>query len=213
MQILPELPYALDALAPFVSSETLGVHHGKHHKAYVEKTNQLATKAGLSDLRLEDIVKTAHSTHDVPLYNNAAQAWNHAFFWQCMRPAGGDGPANGLLRAINAAFGDLQGLRRAFVETGVGHFGSGWNWIAAGPEGLTVISTHDAANPLTQNALTPLLVCDLWEHAYYLDYKNDRALFLQRWFDNIANWEFADAQFAVVDGDGPGFRHPCGHPR
>jgi Fe-Mn family superoxide dismutase len=208
MQILPELPYALDALAPFVSSETLEAHHGKHHKTYVDKTNQLATKAALSGLRLEDIVRRAHSTGDIPLFNAAAQAWNHAFFWQCMRPPEKAGPASGLLRAINQAFGSLQGLRTAFVETGVAHFGSGWNWIVAGPDGLKVVSTHDADDLLIREGVTPLLVCDLWEHAYYLDYKNERQRFLERWFDNLANWDFADAQWAVVDAEGPGFRYP-----
>jgi Fe-Mn family superoxide dismutase len=125
-----------------------------------------------------------------------------------MKPPEKAGPASGLLLAINEAFGSMQGLRTAFVETGVAHFGSGWNWIVAGPEGLKVVSTHDADDLLIRDGVTPLLVCDLWEHAYYLDYKNERQRFLEQWFDNLANWDFADAQWAVVDAEGPGFRYP-----
>ena len=209
MHILPELPYAVDALLPFISPETLKVHHGKHHKTYVDKTNELAAVAGLSGDTLEDTVRKAQVRGDKPLFNNAAQAWNHGFFWQCMRAPGGDGPTNGLLRAIDGAFGSLAGLKAAFVEEGVGHFGSGWVWIVAGPKGLRVVSTHDADDMLIRAGLVPLLVCDLWEHAYYLDYKNDRKVFLERWFDNIANWDFADAQRAAADCEGPGFRYPA----
>lgn len=208
MHILPKLPYPDDALAPFVSSETLKVHHGKHHKSYVDKTNDLAKAAKLSGEKLEDVVRAAKAQGDKPLFNNAAQAWNHGFFWQCMRAPGGDGPTNGLSRAIDGAFGSLAGLKTAFVDEGVGHFGSGWVWIVSGSEGLKVVSTHDADDMLIRAGLTPLLVCDLWEHAYYLDYKNDRKGFLERWFDNIANWEFADAQRAAADGEGPGYRYP-----
>lgn len=208
MQILPELPYSLDDLAPFVSKETLHFHHDKHHRAYVDKTNELATAAGLSGLRLEDLVREARARRNNALFNNAAQAWNHGFFWQCMHAPGGDGPSNGLLRGIIETFDTLEGLKSAFVDEGVGHFGSGWVWIVAGPEGLKVVSTHDADDMLIHAEVTPLLVCDLWEHAYYLDYKNDRKSYLQRWFDNIANWAFADAQIALADCEGPGFRYP-----
>jgi len=208
MQILPKLPYPDDALEPFVSAETLKVHHGKHHKAYVDKTNELAKAAGLSGEKLEDVIRAARAQGNQPLFNNAAQAWNHGFFWQCMRAPGGKVPTNGLSRAIDGAFGSLAGLKTAFVEEGVGHFGSGWLWIVSEAESLKVVSTHDADNMLVRAGLTPLLVCDLWEHAYYLDYKNDRKDFLERWFDNIANWDCADAQRAAADGEGPGYRYP-----
>ncbi len=208
MHVLPDLPYPDDALAPFVSAETLKVHHGKHHKAYVDKTNELVKTARLSGEKLEDVVRTAKAKGDKLLFNNVAQAWNHGFFWQCMRAPGGDGPTNGLSRAIDGAFGSLAGLKTAFVDEGVGHFGSGWVWIVSGPEGLKVVSTHDADDMLIRVGLTPLLVCDLWEHAYYLDYKNDRKGFLESWFDNVANWEFADAQRAAADSEGPGYRYP-----
>ena len=211
MYILPELPYDNAALAPFVSAETLKVHHGKHHKAYVEKTNELATEVGLADRSLEDMVREAHKRGDQLLFNNAAQAWNHGFFWQCMRAPGGPGPAEVLSAAIRKAFGGLDDLKKAFVEEGVGHFGSGWVWIVKGSAGLAVISTHDAEDTLIREDLTPVLVCDLWEHAYYLDYKNDRKAFLERWFDNIADWNFAATQFEA-DRAGAGFRYPAPQP-
>jgi Fe-Mn family superoxide dismutase len=208
MFALPELPYGYDALAPYLSAETLHTHHDKHHKTYVEKTNDLAAKAGLSGRLLEDVVREAHKRGDKTLFNNAAQAWNHAFFWQAMRPAGGQEPSGDLAQAIQR-FGGLAALKDAFVEEGFGHFASGWVWIVTGSEGLKVVSTHDAEDTLVREGLFPLLVCDLWEHAYYLDYKNDRKAFLQRWFENVANWDFAAAQLAAANGAGQGFRYPA----
>lgn len=208
MHVLPDLPYQPDALAPFVSGDTLRTHHGKHHKTYVDKTNDLAAKAGLAGRPLEEIVREAHRRGDKPLFNNAAQAWNHAFFWLSMRPAGGAPPAGDLIRAIDESFDGLDALKDAFVEEGFSHFGSGWVWIVMGSDGLQVVSTHDADDTLVREGLFPLLVCDLWEHAYYLDYKNDRKAFLTRWFDNVANWDFAAAQLAAADGRGEGFRYP-----
>lgn len=209
MYVLPELPYDHDALSPFVSADTLRTHHGKHHKTYVEKTNDLAAKAGLAGRPLEEVVREASRRGDKKLFNNAAQAWNHAFFWECMRPPGGAAPSGDLLRAIDAAFDDLDALKQAFVDEGVNHFASGWVWIVTGGDGLKVISTHDADDTLVRDGVFPLLVCDLWEHAYYLDYKNDRKAFLERWFDNVANWDFAAAQLAAADGAGEGFRYPA----
>lgn len=209
MYILPDLPYAHDALAPFVSADTLRTHHGKHHKTYVEKTNKLAAEAGLANRPLEEVVREAHRRGEKGLFNNAAQAWNHAFFWHSMRPAGGEAPLGDLIRAIDEAFDDLEALKQAFVEEGVGHFASGWVWIVTGSDGLRVISTHDADDTLVRDGVFPLLVCDLWEHAYYLDYKNDRKAFLERWFDNVANWEFAAAQLSAAEGKGDGFRYPA----
>jgi Fe-Mn family superoxide dismutase len=208
MYALPELPYGYDALSPFVSSDTLHTHHGKHHKTYVDKTNEMASKAGLEGKPLEDVVRAARQRGDTPLFNNAAQAWNHAFFWESMRPPGGGEPTGDLLRLIDERFDGLSGLKEAFVKEGVGHFASGWVWLVTGADGLQVISTHDADDTLVREGVVPLLVCDLWEHAYYLDYKNDRKAFLERWFDNIANWDFAAAQLAAADGKGEGFRYP-----
>jgi superoxide dismutase, Fe-Mn family len=208
MFVLPELPYAFDALAPLISRETLHTHHDRHHRTYVDKTNQLAPKAGLADRPLEEVVREAHRRSDKSLFNNAAQAWNHAFFWESMRPAGGAAPG-GELGARIQKFGGFQALNDAFVEEGFGHFASGWVWIVTGSDGLKVISTHDADDTLIREGLFPLLVCDLWEHAYYLDYKNDRKAFLERWFESLANWDFAAAQLAAVDGRAGGFRYPA----
>lgn len=209
MYVLPELPYGYDALAPFLSSDTLHTHHDKHHKTYVEKTNDLAAKAGLAGKPLEDVVREASKKGDKKLFNNAAQAWNHAFFWESMRAPGGGKPSGDLLRAINESFDDLDALKDAFVEEGFNHFASGWVWIVTGSDGLKVISTHDADDTLVKEGAFPLLVCDLWEHAYYLDYKNDRKAFLERWFDNVANWDFAAAQLTASNGQGDGFRYPA----
>ncbi|MBU1376464.1 MAG: superoxide dismutase [Alphaproteobacteria bacterium] len=209
MYALPDLPYGYDSLGPFMSADTLRTHHDKHHKTYVDKTNDLAAKAGLAGRPLEEVVREAHKTGDKKLFNNAAQAWNHAVFWESMRPPGGDAPSGALLRAITDGFGDLASLKGAFVDEGANHFASGWVWIVTGSDGLKVISTHDADDTLIKEGLFPLLVCDVWEHAYYLDYKNDRKAFLERWFDNIANWAFAADQLAASDGKGDGFRYPA----
>jgi len=208
MYALPQLPYAYDALTPFLSADTLRTHHDKHHKAYVEKSNDLAQKAGLAGRPLEDVVREAQKAGNKTLFNNAAQAWNHAFFWPCMRQPGGIAPSGELKSAIDGAFESLDGLKDAFVEEGVAHFGSGWVWLVTGSEGLKVITTHDAEDTLVREGLFPLLVCDLWEHAYYLDYKNDRKAFLERWFENVANWDFAARQLAASNGKGEGFRYP-----
>ncbi len=206
MFILPALPYDTSALEPTLSADTLHTHHDKHHKAYVEKTNELAARAGLAERPLEDVVRESQRKGDVKLFHNAAQAWNHAFFWKCMTPRAGK-PGTALSRAVSDAFGGLDGLRDAFVTEGAEHFGSGWVWLVTGSDGLQVISTHDADDTLIREGLFPLLVCDLWEHAYYLDYKNDRKKYLEAWFDKVANWSFADAQLAASDGLGQGFAY------
>jgi Fe-Mn family superoxide dismutase len=203
---LPDLPYDYEALSPVMSPETLHFHHDKHHRAYVEKTNELAKKAGLVGRTLEDVVREAHAKADKTLFNNSAQAWNHAFFWRCMTPERAD-PSGVLKEAIDQAFGDLDGLKEAFVEEGKGHFGSGWVWIVTAADGLKVISTHDADDTLIKDGLFPLLVCDLWEHAYYLDHQNDRPGFLTQWFDELANWSFAERQLQASQGKGEGFRY------
>jgi len=207
MFTLPKLPYDYAALEPTLSADTLHTHHDKHHKAYVEKTNELAGKAGLDGRPLEEVVREASKTGDKKLFNNAAQAWNHAFFWQCMTPKSA-APSGALKAGIDKAFGSLDAFKDAFVEEGFGHFGSGWVWLVMGSEGLKVISTHDADDTLVKDGLFPLLVCDLWEHAYYLDYKNDRKAFLKAWLDKVANYAFAEKQLAACDGQGDGFRYP-----
>jgi Fe-Mn family superoxide dismutase len=203
---LPPLPYAHDALEPVLSETTLRTHHGKHHARYVEVTNTLADKAGLAALPVEDLIRQAAMSPDRKLFNNAAQAWNHAFFWNAMAPSNRP-PAGPLAEAIVAAFGGLDELRARFLEEGAGHFGSGWVWLAAEGGRLGVFSTHDADTVVTRS-VTPLLVCDLWEHAYYLDHKNDRAGFLGQWWDRLANWDFAEMQFAADAGRGAAWTYP-----
>jgi Fe-Mn family superoxide dismutase len=198
MIILPELPYAYEALSPTISADTMRTHHDRHHAKYVETANKLVADAGLEGRSVEDIIAEAERRGLTKLFNNAAQAWNHAFFWDCMTPDH-RAPSGEIVGAIEQAFGDLAGLKQKFVDEGVDHFASGWVWLAADGAELTVLSTHDAGT-LAHDRRTPLLVCDLWEHAYYLDYKQDRKGFLERWFDNVADWEFAEAQYAAAQG-------------
>ncbi len=200
---LPSLPYAYDALEPVVGETTMRTHHDKHHKTYVDTLNTLLAEAGRRDETLEEVVRKS----DGKLFNNAAQAWNHAFFWESMAPKA-QPPEGDLVKAIEAAFGSQAKLKEKFVAEGAGHFASGWVWIVAKEGELKVISTHDAANTLTEEGLTPLLVCDLWEHAYYLDYKNLRKDFLEKWFDGVANWTFAAAQYSAALGKGQAYRYP-----
>jgi Fe-Mn family superoxide dismutase len=198
MITLPELPYGYDALEPTMSAATLHAHHDKHHAKYVETANKLAQEAGLESRSVEALVAEAERRGLKTLFNNAAQAWNHAFFWDCMTPSRRD-PGGALAAAIEAAFGGLGDLRTRFVEEGAEHFASGWVWLAADGAELAVLSTHDAGT-LATDRRTPLLVCDIWEHAYYLDRKQDRKGFLEAWFDRLAHWEFAEAQFEAAQG-------------
>ena len=195
---LPPLPYPYEALEPAISAETMRTHHDKHHAKYVETVNKLAGENDLEGRDLETILAEAERRHLKTLINNAGQAWNHAFFWDCMTPDRRD-PTGELEGAIGEAFGSLQGLRDAFVKEGAGHFASGWVWLACDQGRLAVMSTHDGGT-LANKPQTPLLVCDLWEHAYYLDYKQDRKGFLERWFDGVAHWGFAERQFAAAHG-------------
>jgi Fe-Mn family superoxide dismutase len=198
MIVLPELPYAYDALQPTISADTMHTHHDKHHAKYVDTANSLAKENGLDGRSVEELVAEAERRGLKKLFNNAAQAWNHAFFWDCMTPERRD-PQGELVGAIKGAFGDLAGLRAKFVQEGADHFGSGWVWLVADGGDLAVTTTHDGGT-MAHDPRTPLLVCDVWEHAYYLDYKQDRKSFLERWFDNLADWEFAEAQLAAAQG-------------
>jgi len=211
MFTLPNLPYPHAALEPVISERTMQFHHDKHHATYVKTLNELLEQKGAPSTSLETVIQeAARSRDDVKLFNNAAQAWNHTFFWTAMTPDRQQ-PTGDLLTAITQAFGDLAGLKKAFVEAGAGHFGSGWVWLVANAEGaLKVISTHDSDNTVPKPGLTPLSVCDLWEHAYYLDHQNDRKGFLDAWFDTLPNWSFAAAQFAAANGRGEPWRHPPG---
>ena len=206
---LPDLPYPYDALMPVMSDKTLHLHHDKHHATYVKTLNELLGKDGRAARSLEEVVLDAAKTGEQKLFNNAAQAWNHAFFWVAMTPKY-EKPQGALAEAIDKAFGGLDGLKKAFVTEGAGHFGSGWVWLTANRSGeLKVISTHDAADTLTHGDIMPLMVCDLWEHAYYVDFQNDRKAFLEAWFDALPHWEFAGFQLKAAKGEGDPWRYPA----
>jgi Fe-Mn family superoxide dismutase len=208
MFALPDLPYAYDDLEPVMSERTMRFHHDKHHAGYVNTLNTLLSAGGAAPGTLESVIQGASKSGEKKLFNNAAQAWNHSFFWEAMTPQR-EAPAGDLASAIDAAFGSLDGLKTAFVAEGAGHFGSGWVWLVADHAGqLRVCSTHDADVTLTQADMTPLLVCDLWEHAYYLDRQNDRKGFLEAWFDALPNWRFAASQYAAARAGKTPWRHP-----
>ena len=209
MYVLPELPYAYDALQPVMSDRTLRFHHDKHHAGYVKALNEQLRVTGNSSRALEAVILDASRLDDRKLFNNAAQVWNHAFFWLAMSP-NRERPNGALAAAIDKTFGDLAQLKSAFVESGTSQFGSGWVWLLAEQQGeLRVRSTHDADDTLSQVGTTPLLVCDLWEHAYYLDHQNDRKGFLEAWFDALPNWQFAAGQYEATLGRGEPWRHPA----
>ncbi len=210
MFTLPNLPYAYEALEPTMSAKTLHHHHDKHHAKYVDTLNTLLKdKPDLASATLEEVIAAAREPKNPKLFNNAAQSWNHGFFWESMSPSGGQ-PEGALAEAINAAFGDLNGLKTAFVAEGVGHFASGWAWLVAEGGQLKVISTHDAETVADRDGVTPILVADVWEHAYYLDFQQDREGFLKGWFDKIVNWEFAAKQFDASKAGGQGgYRYPA----
>jgi Fe-Mn family superoxide dismutase len=206
---LPDLPYAYDALQPTISSRTLHFHHDKHHKTYVDTLNKLLDEAGEAPASLEEVIaRSADDPKARKLFNNAAQAWNHAFFWNAMSPQG-QSPQGELSGALTKAFGNLDALKAAFVKAGAEHFGSGWVWLVAEGRVLKIISTHDADDFVPKSGVTPLLVCDLWEHSYYLDHQNDRKAYLEAWFDNLPNWAFAAQQWAAAHGEGRGWRYPA----
>ncbi len=184
---LPKLPYAMDALAPHISAETLEYHHGKHHAAYVNNLNNLVKGSKFEGSSLEEIVKGAGPGG---LFNNAAQHFNHSFYWNSLKPRGGGEPGGALGDAIQKAFGDFKSFREKFTAAATGHFGSGWAWLVKNADGsLAVESTHDADTPIAHGR-KPLLTCDVWEHAYYIDYRNARAAYLDA-FWKIVNWGFA----------------------
>jgi len=206
---LTDLPYAYDALEPVISDKTLHFHHDKHHATYVKTLNELVGSTAEATRSLEDVIRGAARAGNSKLFNNAAQAWNHAFFWLSMTP-NAEQPPSELDAAIKGAFGDLKSLKQKFVTEGATHFASGWVWLVADSAGkLDVRSTHDADDTLTKEGVTPLLVCDLWEHAYYLDHQNDRKGFLEKWFDALPNWSFAWRQYAAARGNGEAWRYPA----
>lgn len=187
---LPALPYSLNALKPYISQETLEYHHGKHHKAYVDKLNELIVGTEFENLSLEDIIKKASG----PIFNNAAQIWNHTFYWHCLTPHASNKVSDSLMEKINAAFGSFEKFKELFNQTAIGTFGSGWVWLVKNSNGkLEIISTNNAGTPLTTNAIV-LLTCDVWEHAYYIDTRNSRPKYLENYW-NLINWDFVESNF------------------
>ena len=189
---LPALPYAIDALAPHYSQEAFEYHHGKHHLAYVSKLNELQKGTEFENMELEDIIKKAQGG----IYNQAAQIWNHTFFWNCMKPQGGGAPTGALADAINAKWGSFDAFKTAFVNSAVGNFGSSWTWLVKKADGsIDIVNTGAAGNPMTTGDKA-ILTVDVWEHAYYIDYRNARQKFVEVFFSNLANWDFAAKNFA-----------------
>ena len=188
---LPPLPYAKNALAPTISEETIEYHYGKHHQTYVTNLNNLVKGSKFEAMGLEDIVRESSGG----VFNNAAQVWNHTFYWNCLKPGGGGAPTGALAAAIDKAFGSFAAFKEKFSSSAVGNFGSGWTWLVKNADGsLEVLNTSNAGTPMTSGK-TALLTCDVWEHAYYVDYRNARAKYVES-FWGLVNWDFVAKNFA-----------------
>ncbi|MCA9507124.1 MAG: superoxide dismutase [Myxococcales bacterium] len=185
---LPSLPFAKNALAPFISEETLDYHHGKHHQTYVTNLNNLTEGNALAQKSLEEIIKNESGG----IFNNAAQVWNHTFYWNSMAPKAGGAPHGKIAQAINSAFGSFDAFKEKFSKAALGQFGSGWAWLNQDKNGALVIETTGNAGCPLSGDNTPILTCDVWEHAYYIDYRNARAKYIDAWW-NVVNWEFANS--------------------
>jgi len=193
---LPDLPYAADALEPHISARTFEFHHGKHHKAYVDKLNAAIGGTAYEGKSLEEIIAAASEASDAGVFNNAAQTWNHTFLWHSMSPNGGGAPGGELGDAINKKFGDFDAFKTAFKAAAMGQFGSGWAWLVKTGDGVDIVTTGNADTPLVGGP-KPLLTLDVWEHAYYLDYQNKRDAYVDVFLDELANWDFAAENFAA----------------
>ena len=192
----PALPYDQGALAPVISANTLSFHHGKHHKTYVDTLNKLIVGTEFADMPLEKIIKaSARQPEQAMIFNNAAQAWNHAFYWQSLKPKGGGEPPAVLKQMMESSFGGVDACKKELSKAAVGQFGSGWAWLVQDGEKLKIVKTPDAKTPLTDGP-APLLTIDVWEHAYYLDYQNRRVDYVNALIDKLANWEFAAENLA-----------------
>lgn len=190
---LPDLPYPKNALEPHISARTLEFHHDKHHKAYVDNANKLIEGTDLAQLDLEAIIKkVAGDASKAGVFNNAAQVWNHSFYWNCMKPGGGGAPTGDIAQKINADFGSYEKFVEEFKNAGVTQFGSGWAWLVLADGKLKIVKTPNAENPMVQG-MKPLLVVDVWEHAYYLDYQNRRPDYLTTFVDKLISWDFVNS--------------------
>ncbi len=184
---LPDLPYAQDALSPHISAETLSFHYGKHHATYVTKLNGLVAGTPAAEQSLEDVVRSSSGG----VFNNAAQIWNHTFYWNSLSPNGGGAPSGAVGDAIGNKWGSFEAFKEAFNTAAVNLFGSGWAWLVKTGAGLEIVQTTNADTPITTAGQTPLLTCDVWEHAYYIDYRNARPKYMEAWW-SLVNWEFAN---------------------
>ncbi len=197
---LSPLPYTQNALEPHMSAETLKLHHGKHHKASVDKLNELTEGTDMGKMDLEELILKVHGQDDATdkkIFNNAAQVWNHDFFWQSMTPDGGGKPDGRLAEWIDRDLGGFDAFKEDFSKQAVDHFGSGWAWLAFDNDRLEILTTHDADLPLTHGKIA-LLTCDLWEHAYYVDHRNKRPEFIETFLKSLANWQFAGQQLEAA---------------
>jgi Fe-Mn family superoxide dismutase len=192
---LPELPWAKDALAPTISAETIEYHYGKHHKTYVDNLNKFAAGTQYENMSLEEVVKASHKANDKKIFNNAAQVWNHTFFWNCMAPKAGGNPTGAIAAAIDKSFGSFADFKTKFSEASVGQFGSGWGWLVKNADGSLAIETTGNAETPFATGKKCILTVDVWEHAYYIDYRNARAKFVESWW-TLVNWDFANKNLA-----------------
>jgi len=190
---LPPLPYPKNALEPHTSAQTLDFHHGKHHQAYVTNLNNLVKGTPMENQSLEELIKASHKDESkVGVFNNAAQVWNHTFYWNCMKPNGGGAPTGKLGDAIGVKWGSFDKFKEEFTKSGVSNFGSGWTWLVKKTDGsVDIVNTSNAGTPLT-SADKPLMTCDVWEHAYYIDYRNARPKYLEAFVDNLVNWDHVE---------------------
>ncbi len=198
--LLPDLPYAPDALEPYISEQTVAFHYGKHHQGYVEKTNRLIAGTPFEKLSLEEIIRGSSEKKQTAIFNNAAQVFNHSFYWKCLTPKGGGEPKGAIKAAIKKSFGSYEKFTDAFFQSAISQFGSGWTWLVAESDKLTILNTSNAENPIVKGK-TPILTLDVWEHAYYLDYQNKRGNYVQAFLNHLVNWSFAEANLASEQKD------------
>ena len=191
---LPKLDYAKNALSPIMSEETLDLHHGKHHQTYITNLNNFIKSTDLEQASLEEIIKkTANDKAKVGIFNNASQHWNHILFWKCMKPNGGGSMPAKLEKKVITDFGSVENFKKDFIQAGITQFGSGWAWLSVKNEKLVISKTANAVNPIIDN-MKPILGCDLWEHSYYVDYRNRRPDYLNAFMEKLVNWDFVESQ-------------------